>query len=348
MWLRNFFFDHRVFKETVFKVPVIGVGNLTTGGTGKTPHVEYLARLLKEDFKVATLSRGYGRKTKGFLIASNSPNTDQIGDEPMQYYSKFKDVTVSVGEDRVAAIEKLLQMEKKPEVILLDDAFQHRSVKAGVNILLMEYDKIMDIDYPLPAGNLREWKSGMKRADMIIVTKSPTILVPIERKRIIEHIKPLVHQQVYFTHYKYGEFTKVTGKQGGMFMSSSYYLEKRFTLVLVTGIANPAGMLEYLRRHTDKIETISFPDHHQYSLRDIKKIQETFDNIANPSKIIVTTEKDAMRFRNPALEEAVKQLPLFYLPIEVQFHNDKEKFDQYIAEYVRKNQPHRLVHQATN
>ncbi len=348
MWLRNFLFDRNMLKSTSFKIPVIGVGNLSTGGTGKTPHVEYLVRLLKEEFKVATLSRGYGRKTKGYFLVSGPSNTDMIGDEPMQYHSKFKDILVTVGEDRVAAIENLLRNETKPEVVLLDDAFQHRSVKPGINILLIEYDKVMDVDYPLPAGNLREWKPGMKRADIIIITKSPSILVPIERKRIIEHLKPASNQQVYFTHYKYGEFTKLTGKQGMMFMSSSYYLEKRFTIVLVTGIANPSGMVEYLRRHTDKIESIAFPDHHQYSVRDIRKIQETFDNIANPSKIIVTTEKDAMRLKHPELEEAIKQLPFFYLPIEVLFHNEKEKFDQIITDYVRKNQPHRLVHQTTN
>ncbi len=348
MWLRNFMYDHKIFTSTGFKVPVIGVGNLNTGGTGKTPHVEYLIRLLKDHFKVATLSRGYGRKTSGYFVVADPSTTSMVGDEPMQYHSKFKDITVAVGENRAAAIENLIRAEAKPEVILLDDAFQHRAVERGINILLMEYDKIMDIDYPLPAGNLREWKSGMKRADVIIVTKSPAILVPIERKRIVEHLEPLSHQEVYFTYYKYGEFTKVAGKPGMMFMSSSYYLEKRFTILLVTGIANPAGMIEYLRRHTDKIEIITFPDHHEYSLRDIKRIQETFDNIANASKIVVTTEKDAMRLRNPGLEEVTRSLPLFYLPIEVTFHQDKEKFDQYVTDYVRKNQPHRLVHPATN
>jgi tetraacyldisaccharide 4'-kinase len=225
-------------------------------------------------------------------------------------------------------------------------------VKAGVNILLMEYDKVMDVDYPLPSGNLREWKSGMKRAEIIVISKSPTILVPIERKRIIDHIEPLPHQHVYFTYYRYGDFTKITSRQNMMAMSSSYYLEKRFTILLVTGIASPAGMIEYLRRHTDKIEVLTFSDHHEYSLRDIKKIQETFDNIANANKIILTTEKDAMRLKNPELEEVIKNLPLFYLPIEVQFHPDVNReqinFDQYMTDYVRKNQPHRLVHQATN
>jgi len=189
MWLRNFSYDRNILKSARFKIPVIGVGNLNTGGTGKTPHVEYLVRLLKDDFQVATLSRGYGRKTNGFMVASDPTSTSIIGDEPMQYHSKFKDVIVAVGERRADAIDHLLHIEKKPEVIVLDDAYQHRAVSAGISILLMEYDKIMDVDYPLPAGNLSEWKSGMKRADIIIITKSPAILVPIERKRILEHIR---------------------------------------------------------------------------------------------------------------------------------------------------------------
>lgn len=348
MWLRNLLYDKNILKATGFQIPVIVVGNLTVGGTGKTPHIEYLIRLLHSGFKLATLSRGYGRKTSGFLLVADPSTTSMIGDEPMQYHSKFRDIIVSVGEDRVSAIEHLSLLEPKPEAILLDDAYQHRAVKAGMNILLLEYDKVMHVDYPLPAGNLREWKSGMKRADIIVISKSPAILVPIERKRIIEHLQLPDHQQVYFTCYRYGDFTRVNGKQGMMFMSSSYYLEKRFTIVLVTGIANPSGLYEYLRRHTDKIEKITFPDHHEYTLRDVEKIRETFDNIANSNKIIVTTEKDAMRLRNPELEEAIRPLPFFYLPIEVMFHNDKEKFDQTITEYVRKNQPHSLSHQAAD
>ena len=352
MGLRNLLYDHKMLKATGFRIPVIVVGNLSTGGTGKTPHIEYLIRLLKDQFKVATLSRGYGRKTSGYLLVNGLSTATMVGDEPMQYHTKFKDILVAVGEKRADAIDNLLRTESKPEVVLLDDAFQHRAVNAGVNILLMEYDKVMDVDYPLPSGNLREWKSGMKRADVIIITKSPAILVPIERKRIFEHIEPASNQLIYFTYYKYGDFTKLTGKQNMMLMSSSYYLEKRFTILLVTGIASPAGMIEYLRRHTDKLEVITFADHHQYSVRDIKKIQETFDNIANANKIILTTEKDAMRFKNPELEESIRSLPLFYLPIEVIFHpdlnRDQLKFDQYIIDYVRKNQPHRLVHQSTN
>ncbi len=310
---------------------------MTTGGTGKTPHVEYLIRLLKDNYRVATLSRGYGRKTSGFMLVSGPATTSMIGDEPMQYHTKFNDILVSVGEDRVEAINSLLRIPSAPQVILLDDAYQHRSVKPGKSILLIEYENVFKTDFPLPAGNLREWTSGMKRADIIIITKSPAILVPIERKRILEKIQPLTHQEVFFSYYRYGDFNKVSGQAGEMLMGSKYYLEKRFTILLVTGIANPSGMIEYLRRHTDKMEMLTFPDHHEFSVKDIQKIQERFDNIANQSKIIVTTEKDAMRLRNPEIVNMVTHLPLFYIPIEVVIHQDEEKLNKIILDYVRKN-----------
>ena len=253
----------------------------------------------------------------------------------MQYHEKFKDITVCVCEKRVEGIDKLMERVTRPEVILLDDAYQHRAVKPGINILLIEYDSIFNQDYLLPAGNLREPLSSKKRADIIIVTKSPTILVPIEKKRMLEQLKPLPEQKVFFSFIRYGDFNKVFGPESMMTMSASYYLEKRFTIVLVTGIANPAGLIEYLRRHTDKLETIIFPDHHEFTSKDIELIRERFTNIANQSKIIVTTEKDAMRLRNPDFDPSIQKLPLFFLPIEIAFHQDGEKFDKIIDDYVR-------------
>lgn len=344
VWVRNFLYDKGLIKSVSFSVPVISIGNLSTGGTGKTPHIEYLIRLLRPEFKVATLSRGYGRQTKGFMILSQPASTSVYGDEPMQYFTKFPDIQVSVGEDRVAAIEELMRFPSRPDLILLDDAFQHRRVKPGYSILLIEYDNIFKTDFILPAGNLREGKSGMQRADVIVITKSPTILVPIERKRILEELQPGAEQRVFFSYYKYGEFNKVTGIQTGMLMGAKYYMEKRFTILLVTGIANPSGIIEYLRRHTDKLETLIFPDHHEFSAKDIRKIQDTFDHIANPSKIIVTTEKDAMRLRNPEHEALIRNLPLFYLPIEVAFHQEEDAFQKLIQDYVRKNQTNRRLH----
>ncbi|MBL0102356.1 MAG: tetraacyldisaccharide 4'-kinase [Bacteroidetes bacterium] len=335
--VRNFLFDRKLIKSASFPVPIIAVGNLTTGGTGKTPHVEYLIRLLKDNYKLATVSRGYGRKSQGFMLAKGECTTADIGDEPMQYHTKFPAISVAVAEKRAEAIEHLIQHVNRPQVILMDDAFQHRYVTPGMNILLVEYDSIFRQDYLLPAGNLREPRSSSKRADIIIVTKSPNILVPIEKKRILESLNPESHQSVFFSYLRYGEFNKVFGAQSPMLMGASYYMEKRFTILLVTGIANPSGLIEYLRRHTDKLETLIFPDHHEFSSKDISKIQETFDNIANPSKIIVTTEKDAMRLRNPDLEASVQKLPFFFLPIEVFIHQEEEKFNKMITDYVRKN-----------
>ncbi|REK06446.1 MAG: tetraacyldisaccharide 4'-kinase [Bacteroidetes bacterium] len=338
--IRNFLFDKGILKSYSFPLPIISVGNMSTGGTGKTPHVEYLIRLLKDEYRIATLSRGYGRKTSGFILVSDPSGTHMIGDEPMQYHSKFGNIMVSVGEDRVDAVKRLMMMSKPPEVILMDDAYQHRKIKPGLQILLMEYDSMFRNEPLLPAGNMREWKSGMKRADIIVISKSPNILVPIEKKRILEQVKHTPDQKVFFSFIRYGEFVRLNAEKQGMFMSADYYLEKRYTILLVTGIANPAGMIAHLRRLSDKIEILTFPDHHEFNERDIQIIKEKFGQIANPSKIIVTTEKDAMRLRNPEVEIQIKNLPFFYLPIETVIHHEQEVFDKLIMNYVRENQKH--------
>lgn len=348
IYVRNYLYDSGKMKSSTFSVPVISIGNITTGGTGKTPLVEYLIRLLKNDFRIATLSRGYGRKTKGYIQAQFPTDTTQIGDEPMQYLTKFKDVIVIVSEDRTEGIEKLIHRENPPQVILMDDAYQHRKVVPGLSLLLLEYDTIFQNDFLLPAGNLREPKSSINRANIIVITKSPNILVPIERKRILETIKPGKDQIVFFSFVKYGEFNRIFAEQNMMQMGAGYYLEKRFTILLVTGIANPSGMIEYLRRHTDKLEILIFPDHHEFSTKDLNKIQQTFDNIVNPSKIIVTTEKDAMRLKNPDIKDISKKLPVFFLPIEVHFHQEGEKFNNLILEYVRTNQANSRIHTRKN
>ncbi len=348
IFIRNFLYDIGKLKSSKFLIPIISLGNLTTGGTGKTPHVEYLIKLLQNEFRIATLSRGYGRKSNGYILAESPVNTHLIGDEPMQYHTKFRNIMVCVSENRIEAIGHLLKIENPPQVILMDDAYQHRKVIPGINILLLEYDTLFTIDYLLPVGNLREPKSSFKRADIIIITKSPTIFVPIERKRILENFKLKNEQTIYFSYIKYGEFGKVFGSKDTMQMGAGYYTEKRFTILLVTGIANPSGIIEYLRRLTDKLEMLVFPDHHEFNKKNINEIQQTFDNIVNPSKIIVTTEKDAMRLRNPDIDSSIQKLPFFFLPIEVQIHQDGEKFNQVIKEYVRKNQPNSRIHTRKN
>jgi tetraacyldisaccharide 4'-kinase len=349
VWVRNLLYDFGLLKSESFHLPVISVGNLTTGGTGKTPHIEYLIRLLGHEHRLATLSRGYKRKTRGFLVAGVSSRVDDIGDEPMQFHSKFKDIIVAVGEERVPAIHSLLLEPRRPDVILLDDAFQHRAVKPGHSILIIEYDKLMKEDFLLPVGSLREPKSGIKRADTIVISKSPAILVPIERKRLLEFIRILPHQEVFFSYYSYGEFIRLNSKPGMISMSSKYYMDMRFSILLVTGIANPASITEYLRRQTDKLYTLQFPDHHDFTLGDMDKINSAFSDMTGTNKIIVTTEKDMMRLRRPELEEALRNLPVFYLPVEVAFHhNEQDKFNQRILNYVRKNQSNQSVHHTTN
>jgi tetraacyldisaccharide 4'-kinase len=333
--LRNLLYDYRILKSTSFPVATIGVGNLSTGGTGKTPHIEYLIRLLKNDYRTATLSRGYGRNTKGFLMAKENCDASIIGDEPMQYFSKFNGIDVAVGESRKHAMEQLLNRPSRPQVILLDDNYQHRQVKAGLQILLISYENIEKDDMLLPAGNLREPISGIKRADIIIISKTPAILVPIERKRLRDSLELHKRQSVFFTFYKYGEFHRLHGKNDGMMMGADYYMANRFTIFLVCGIADPGGILEYLKRHTSKLETLIFPDHHAYTEEDLTRIREKFESIVSPNKIIVTTEKDAMRFKQPGIDVLARLLPFFYLPIEVAFHQDGNLFDEAITAFVQ-------------
>jgi tetraacyldisaccharide 4'-kinase len=349
VWLRNVFYDKGLLKSESFQVPVISVGNLTTGGTGKTPHIEYLIRLISKEARIATLSRGYKRKTTGYLVAGVSTTVNDIGDEPMQFHTKFKEITVAVGEERVPAIHSLLLEPQRPDVILLDDAYQHRAVKPGHSILIIEYDKLMKEDYLLPVGTLREPKRNSKRADTIVISKSPGILVPIERKRLLEFLHLLPHQAVFFSYYQYGDFIRMNSRPGLISMSSKYYLDMRFSILLVTGIANPASITEYLRRQTDKLYTLSFPDHHDFTVSDMEKINVAFSDMTGSNKIIVTTEKDIMRLRKPELEDSLRNLPVFYLPVQVAFHhNEQDKFDQRILNYVRKNHSNHSVHHTAN
>ena len=335
--IRNFLFDIGILKQHQFTMPVIGVGNLTAGGTGKTPHIEYLIRLLQGHYKLATVSRGYGRSSKGVIIATEPCDASRIGDEPMQYYNKFNDITVVVGERRSKAIKLLLQKGKMLDAILLDDNYQHRSVKAGLQILLISFDSLGEFNMLLPAGNLREPFSSISRADIIIISKTPSILVPIERKRLLELIPSKRDQPVFFTYYKYGELHRLYGKNSDMMMGADYYRANRFTVLLICGIADPGGLIEYMKRNTNKLETIIYPDHHTFEKKDIDHIKSVFEAITNPNKIIVTTEKDAMRFRQPDIEALTRQLPVFYIPIEVAFHQDATTFDNSIVEYVKEN-----------
>jgi len=313
-WLRNLCYDIGVFNSKSYNIPIICVGNLSTGGTGKTPMIEYLIRLLKSNYKVATLSRGYKRNTKGFFIADENASALKIGDEPFQLHQKFKDVIVSVDGDRQNGIAKLLDLQESPEIILLDDAFQHRKVKAGLNILLTTYDKLYIDDFMLPTGNLREPKSGAKRAQIIVVTKCPNDLNEEDKQKIIFKLKLLSTQEVFFSSIKYSE-TIYSSKINKPLLNL-----KQEKFILVTGIASPKLLLNYLKSNGYNYEHLNFTDHHNFTDNELKML--------NKKPLILTTEKDYMR-----LKDSIDSERLFYLPIESEIFN-KEKFDKLISKYL--------------
>lgn len=336
--LRNNFFDWGIFHPAEFSTPTISVGNLTVGGTGKTPHIEYLIRLLKNS-KLATLSRGYGRSTSHFIEVLESHAAIIVGDEPRQFKQKFPDVLVCCDTRRVRGIKKILEINSNINAILLDDAFQHRWVKPGVNILLTDYSQLYIDDYMLPTGNLREPRSGAKRADIIVISKSPSVFSPIDRRLILQRFKLLPHQKVFFSYLKYGEFIPYPKTESNnLGFSKEYYFDRRYSVVLLTGIANTSHLKEYLRGKVKEIIPVAFADHHQFTIKDLELIKKIFDDITRANKIIITTEKDIMRITQPDLLEFIKKLPLFYIPVEVVFHEkDEKEFNKLIIDYVTRN-----------
>lgn len=313
-WFRNLAYDKGWFKSMSYDFPVICVGNLSAGGTGKTPMVEYLIRLLKDETKLAALSRGYGRKTKGFLLAEDNITAIELGDEPFQFYHKFKgEIIVAVDEDRQHGIAALRTLKSKPEVVILDDAFQHRKVKAGYNILLTTYANLYVDDFVLPTGNLREPKKGAKRANIIVVTKCPELLSQEEKEAIVLKLKPKVYQHVFFSHISYND--SVLNETQKVRLNAL----KSFTLV--TGIANAKPLVNYLKSQQLDFNHIEFKDHHNFTVEDVKKLSK-LDRI-------VTTEKDYMRLKN----EDVLNDKLYFLPIITVIDNS-EKFDALVKEFT--------------
>lgn len=344
-FLRNKCYDLGFISARDFNIPIISVGNLTSGGTGKTPHIEYLIRLLKKKYKLATLSRGYGRKSSGFLLADENSSSFDIGDEPRQFKKKFDDdIIVAVDGNRVRGIKKLLKAFSDLKLILLDDAFQHRAVKAGLSILLTDYSNMYYDDNLLPTGTLREFKSGVERADIIIVTKTPQLFSPLEKRRVFKEIKPEAYQRVYFSYIKYGNFISFHDRNKIMF-DKELYFRGNYTIMLLSGIANSAPLEYFLKQKTKKLLSERFSDHHEYSIAELNRVREKFNAIPTDSKIIITTEKDAMRLDKPGLKEILQTLPLFYIPIEVCFHDkDEEEFNNQITDYVKRNQVHLGLH----
>ena len=326
LWVRNKLYDKNWVKSASFNFPIICVGNLAVGGTGKTPMVEYLLRLLKRDYAVATLSRGYKRKTVGFGIANNSTTALDIGDEPMQFHLKFPDVTVSVGEERLVAIPQLLHDKPATEVIILDDAFQHRQVKAGLNILLTDYADLYTRDFLLPAGDLRDIKQSANRAEIIIITKCKHNLGEEERRQIIKELKLVDNQQVFFTKILYSDpYHLFTKKVIDITQSSD--------VLLVCGIANPKPLKDFLTSQVHTYDMLRYPDHHIFNIDDLQEIKKQFEKIQSQNKIILTTEKDGVRLTK--FENELKDFPLYVIPIEHTFmFNEKEKFDGQVVTFI--------------
>ena len=321
--IRNFLFDKNFFKSTKFKTPTIVVGNLSVGGTGKTPQIEYLIRLLQSNYKVAVLSRGYKRKSTGFILADENSNAALIGDEPYQYYKKFKNILVCVDANRTNAINKLEKLENPPEVILLDDAFQHRKVVGGFNILMTDFSNLYVNDTMLPTGNLRENKSGAKRAQVIIVTKCPRSLSKKEQIEITEKINPSKNQSVFFTAIDYN--TTLKG-----FATIELKELQNFEVILITGIANPKPLTRFLKDNSINFEHLNYPDHYNFKSEDISKINQKLDSLKSKNKLVLTTEKDYVR-----IFEKVKKL--HYISINTIFINHTNDFEKKIINYVERS-----------
>jgi len=323
--VRNKFFDWGFFRSVEFNLPVICVGNLVVGGSGKTPVTEYLVHLLDE-YKIAILSRGYGRKTKGFILADGQATAETIGDEPMQFYRKFPDVTVAVCEDRVKGIELL---KAHHDLIILDDAFQHRRVRAGFNILLFEYQKVLRPQFLLPAGNLRELFLGYQRAESLLITKIPAHLSIEGKKKVLKKFKK--GNIPAFSKIKYAAMMPVFEQAGW----EDPTLAKNMKVFLLTGIANPEPMVSYLSGFGVHIDHHHYADHHQFSSSEIQKLVRAFESEKDKEKIIITTEKDAQRLSDIRIKELLLNLPVFYLPIGIEIQKeDKVTFDQNILNYV--------------
>ena len=323
--IRNKMYDNGTLKSVRFDIPTIVVGNLSVGGTGKSPMIEYLIRLLKKDYKIAVLSRGYKRSTKGFKLANKNSSAKEIGDEPFQFYRKFSDILVVVDSNRVNGIQQLKKLKNPPELILLDDAYQHRKVQAGFNILLTAHHKIYTEDSMLPSGDLRENIAGAKRAKIVIVTKCPDNLSEAEQFKITQKLNLELTQTAYFTKIAYAE--KVIGKSNKIALKEL----KNYSILLVTGIANTNPLTEFLKKESITFKHIKYKDHYNFTEKDLQKIEKEFINISAEKKIILTTEKDYVRtFVN-------SDLKIYYLPIQTEFLNFKESFNTKIKRYVEQS-----------
>lgn len=324
--LRNVFYDKQWLKSVSFNLPMICIGNLSVGGTGKSPMTEYILRLLTPRYQVAILSRGYKRKTSGYVLAGENTTALEIGDEPMQFFIKFPEVAIAVGEERVEAVPQLLQDRPATDLILLDDAFQHRKIQAGFNILLTDFSNPYWQDWFLPSGDLRDEKKSAQRADVIIVTKCPADLEEQRKKQYLFSIAPLSNQSVFFTEITYGIPYHLLSKE-------SYLLHENLEVLLVCGIANPLPLKKYLEKYTSAYFEKNYDDHHIFSIDDLKEIQKKFEQVEARDKIILTTEKDAVRLLK--FGEILKSVPIYVMPIRHDFlFNDGVRFNTLVSRFI--------------
>lgn len=341
--IRNRLYDLRLLKSKEFDIPVISVGNITVGGTGKTPHVEYLINLLEGEFTVAALSRGYKRKSKGFIEVVPESDVTEVGDEPLQIKRKFQNTVVAVCENRVTGVEQILAPEnpKVPDVIVLDDAFQHRRILPAINILLIDYNRPLNKDCLLPAGRLRESRNQIKRANIIIFTKCPGKITPVMRRIMQKELSLKPYQELYFSTINHNGIMPV--------FSAPQPVDEKPAVLAVTGIASPVTIHEYLAKIASSVEKLVFPDHHNYTDEDVSSILRTFDNIKSDRKVIITTEKDTIHFKS------MRNLPdkfrdsLYYIPVQVQFlGNGGDLFNKKILNHVGENKSNRELHKRNN
>jgi tetraacyldisaccharide 4'-kinase len=330
--LRNWIYNKGISSPLKFSLPIINIGNLSVGGTGKTPHTEYLIEMLQDTYNVATLSRGYKRYTRGFKQADYHSTSRDIGDEPMQYHIKYPNVQVCVGEDRILAIPQMLQAKQSTQVILLDDAFQHRSIQPSLNILITDFAKPYYADYILPFGRLREFRSGAKRADIIIVSKCPAQLSQVDMQKMQNALKPLHKQQVYFTTIQYLPILQQP--------AASPLSLQQSNVLLVSGIANNAPMVGYVKAQAASVHCLTFADHYYYNLDDISDIIETYNNLPQGNRVLLTTEKDYTRLSLHLLLLQQANVIVAVLPIKVQFLQQQElAFQQHILQHLLQYYP---------
>lgn len=324
--IRNWLYNKKIMRSATFNFPLICVGNLSVGGTGKSPMVEYLVELLQPHFKVATLSRGYKRKTKGYGLANEATTALEIGDEPMQFHLKFPQVAVAVGEERLVAIPQLLHDRPETQVIILDDAFQHRAISAGLNILLTDCGNLFYNDWFLPTGDLRDERRSYKRAQIIVVTKCPPALSVEEKNKIIKQIKLQKQQHLFFTTIQYGQPYHIVTKQ-------PISITPQHEVLLVCGIANPQPLKDYLTAQAYSFTEQSYSDHHIFTIDDLKEIRKKYEGLQGKSKFILTTEKDAVRLLK--FSDQLHDLPLYVLPVKHQFlFGEGTQFNHLVHDFV--------------